>query len=120
MLCDSPSNYLAEPECTGFIAGFPTTWDETVPVCGEIGEYVAIARRKGDVWYVGAMTDWSARDLLLDLGFTGGSKMTVFRDGINADRAAKDYRKEEMTLGPDGKVLIHMAPGGGWAAVIRK
>ena len=120
MLCDSPSNYLAEPECTGFIAGFPTTWDETVPVCGEIGEYVAIARRKGDVWYVGAMTDWSARDLLLDLGFTGGSKMTVFRDGINADRAAKDYKKEEMTLGPDGKVLIHMAPGGGWAAVIRK
>ena len=57
---------------------------------------------------------------MLDLGFTGGSKMTVFRDGINADRAAKDYKKEEMTLGPDGKVLIHMAPGGGWAAVIRK
>ena len=120
MLCDSPSNYLAEPECTEFIAGFPTTWDETVPICGSIGEYIAIARRKGDVWYVGAMTDWNKRDLLLDLGFIGEGRMTIFHDGVNADKAARDYRKEERDLPIDGKVLIHMAPGGGWAAVIRK
>ena len=118
MMCDSPSAYMDEPECTEFIAGFPTTWDETVPLCGEIGEYVAIARRKGDKWYVGAMTDWNARDLELDLGFTGGGKMTVFQDGVNAHRIAKDYRKVSTELPSDGKVLIHMAPGGGWAAVI--
>lgn len=118
MMCDSPSAYMDEPECTEFIAGFPTTWDETVPLCGEISEYVAIARRKGDKWYVGAMTDWNARDLELDLGFTGGGKMTVFQDGVNAHRIAKDYRKVSTELPSDGKVMIHMAPGGGWAAVI--
>lgn len=120
MLCDSPSNYMAEPECTDFIATFPTTWDETVPVRGKIGEYVAIARRKGNDWYVGALTDWNARDLVLDLGFIGSGKMTVFQDGVNAHRAARDYKKTSMDLPLDGKVHIHMAPGGGWVAKISK
>ena len=120
MLCDSPSNYMAEPECTEFIAGFPTTWDETVPVCGKVGEYVAIARRKGNDWYVGALTNWDARDLVLDLGFIGSGRMTIFQDGVNAHRAAKDYKKVSANLPIDGKVQIHMAPGGGWAAKISK
>ena len=120
MLCDSPSNYMAEPECTDFIAAFPTSWDETVPVCGKIGEYVAIARRKGNDWYVGALTNWDARDLVLDLGFIGSGKMTVFQDGVNAHRAAKDYKKATMELPIDGKVQIHMAPGGGWVAKISR
>ena len=120
MLCDSPSNYMAEPECTDFIAAFPTAWDETVPVCGKIGEYVAIARRKGNDWYVGALTGWDARDLVLDLGFIGSGKMTVFQDGVNAHRAARDYKKVTMDLPVDGKVHIHMAPGGGWVAKISK
>ncbi len=120
MLCDSPSNYMAEPECTDFIAAFPTTWDETVPVSGKIGEYVAIARRKGNDWYVGALTNWDARDLVLDLGFIGSGKMTVFQDGVNAHRAARDYKKVSTSLPVDGKVKIHMAPGGGWVAKISK
>ena len=119
MLCDSPSAYMAEPECTEFIAAFPTTWDETVPICGEIGEYVAIARRKGNAWYVGALTDWNSRDLDLDLSFIGAGKdMTIFRDGINADRNANDYVKTEGTIPSDGIVKVHMAQGGGWAARI--
>lgn len=122
MLCDAPSAYRAEPECTDFIAAFPTTWDETVPVCGEIGKYVAVARRKGNTWYVGAMTDWSARDLTLDLGFLGNGAwtLTAFRDGVNADRIARDYKKVNFPMPEDGQVKIHMAPGGGWAAVITK
>ena len=118
MLCDSPTHYMAEAECTDFISAFPTTWDETVPVCGKIGEYVAIARRKGNDWYVGALTNWDARDLVLDLGFIGSGKMTVFQDGVNAHRAAQDYKKTSMNLPVDGKVQIHMAPGGGWVAKI--
>ena len=118
MLCDSPTHYMAEAECTDFISAFPTTWDETVPVCGKIGEYVAIARRKGNDWYVGALTNWDARDLVLDLGFIGSGKMTVFQDGVNAHRAAQDYKKTTMDLPVDGKVRIHMAPGGGWVARI--
>ena len=120
MLCDSPSNYMAEPECTDFIAEFPTTWDETVPVCGKVGEYVAIARRKGNDWYVGALTNWAARDLVLDLGFIGSGDMTIFRDGVNAHRNAQDYKKVSDKLPIDGKYRIHMAPGGGWAAKISR
>ena len=120
MLCDSPSNYMAEAECTDFIAAFPTSWDETVPVCGKIGEYVAIARRKGNDWYVGALTNWNERDLVLDLGFIGSGKMTVFQDGVNAHRVAKDYKKVSTELPIDGKIPVHMAPGGGWVAKISK
>ena len=120
MLCDSPSNYMAEPECTGFIAGFPTVWDETVPLLGEIGEYVAVARRSGDTWYVGALTNWDARDLTLDLSFIGTGSMTVFQDGINADRAARDYKKITAEMPADGIVKAHMAPGGGWVAKITR
>ena len=120
MLCDSPSNYMAEPECTEFIAGFPTVWDETVPICGEIGEYVAVARRSGDIWYIGALTNWDARDLTLDLNFIGDGNMTVFQDGINADRAARDYKKTSAKIPADGIVNIHLAPGGGWVARITR
>ena len=120
MLCDSPSNYMAEPECTEFIAGFPTVWDETIPLCGEIGEYVAVARRSGDIWYIGALTNWDARDLTLDLNFIGDGNMTVFQDGINADRAARDYKKTSAKIPADGIVKIHLAPGGGWVARITR
>ena len=118
MLCDSPSLYLAEPEFTEFLSLFPAAWDETVPVCGKMGEYVAVARRKGSDWFVGALTDWNERDLVLDLGFIGGGKMTIFQDGANAEKAARDYRKTTSEMPSDGKVIIHMAPGGGWAAMI--
>lgn len=122
MLCDSPSNYMREAECTGFIASVPTVWDETEALDGKIAEYVAIARRSGDAWYVGAMTDWNARDLELDLSFLGEGDfvMTVYRDGVNADRAARDYVKETVAVPASRKVSVHMAPGGGYAAVIVK
>ena len=123
MLCDSPSNYLREPECTRFIADCPTVWDETVALEGKIGEYVAIARRKGDKWYVGAITNWTARDLTLDLsGILGdGSwKMEVFKDGLNAEKAARDFKHETVSVPADGKVSFHLASGGGWAAILSK
>lgn len=122
MLCDSPSNYMREAECTEFIASVPTVWDETEALDGKIAEYVAIAKRSGDAWYVGAMTDWNARDLELDLSFLGDGdfEMTVYRDGINADRAARDYVKETVAVPASRKVSVHMAPGGGYAAVIVK
>ena len=120
MLCDSPSNYLKEPECLRFIAGVPTTWDETIALDGKAGEYVAMARRKGDTWYIGAITDWNARELTLDLPFIGSGIMEVFRDGVNADRAARDFKQEWKDFPADGRITIKMAPGGGWAAVVRQ
>lgn len=69
MLCDSPSNYEREGECAEFIASIPTVWDETIALNSKIGEFVTIARRKGEVWYIGSMTDWNKRSIELDLSF---------------------------------------------------
>ena len=121
MLCDSPTNYKKEPECLKFIADVPTVWDRTLALDGKAGEYVAMARRKGDVWYVGAITDWNARSMELDLSFiNGASYVEIFRDGVNADKAARDFKHEWVAFPEDGKIHIDMAPGGGWAAVVRQ
>ena len=71
MMADSPTKYMQNQECTDFIAQIPTTFDETVALDGQLGEYLVIARKKGDVWYVAAMTDWTPRDLTIDLSFLG-------------------------------------------------
>lgn len=120
MLCDSPSNYMKEKECLEFIAEIPTVWDETKGLCGEVGKYIAMARRNGSDWYVGAMTDWSDRGLTLDLSFLpeGNYSVVLYRDGVNADRVACDYRKETINLPADRQLKIKMAPGGGFAAKI--
>ena len=115
MLCDSPSNYLNEDECTRFIASVPTVWDETVVLDGKVGEYLVIARRKGYHWYVGAITNWEERDLKLDLSVLpsfGAKSGRVFRDGPNANRVAKDYVSEQIQV-MGNTVKVHLAKGGG-------
>ena len=115
MLCDSPSNYLNEDECTQFIASVPTTWDETVVLDGKVGEYLVIARRKDFRWYVGAITNWEARDLVIDLSVLpnfGAKSGHIFRDGINANRVAKDYVAEQIQV-MGNKIKLHLAKGGG-------
>jgi alpha-glucosidase len=121
MLCDSPSNYMKEKECTDFIANVPEIWDETRGLDGKVGQYIVMARRSGSVWYVGAMTDWSARELTIDLSFLpeGQYKVELYKDGINADRAACDYKKMTLDLPADKKLTINMMPGGGFAAVVK-
>lgn len=122
MMCDSPSAYRKEAECTEFLAGVPTVWDETRVLNGKVGDYVTVARRSGDDWYVGSMTDWDERDLTLSLSFlpAGEYEMTFYRDGVNADKAACDYAKGSRKVTADDVVKIHMAPGGGWAAKISR
>ena len=115
MLCDSPSNYMKEEECTQFIASVPTTWDETIVLDGKVGEYLIIARRKGFRWYVGAITNWEERDIYLDLSVLpnfGAKSGRIFRDGPNANRVAKDYVAEQIQV-MGNKVKFHLAKGGG-------
>ena len=118
MLCDSPSNYRQEGECTSFIASIPTVWDETIALQGKIAEYVVIARRSGSKWYVGALGNWDERDLEIDLSRLGiGAKQgEAFVDGVNAHRAARDYRKEKVSV--NGTWKVHLAPGGGAVLVL--
>lgn len=122
MLCDNPSNYLREKESLEFIAGIPVTWDETRVLEGKIGEYVTIARRKGVNWYIGGLTNWTPRETTLDLNFLGNDKYqaVLFKDGINADRSGRDYKREEFELTTDKQVVIQEAPGGGFALVLKK
>ncbi|MDR1402449.1 MAG: glycoside hydrolase family 97 protein [Tannerellaceae bacterium] len=124
MLCDNPSNYLKEKECTAFIAAIPTVWDETVALDGKIAQYAAIARKKSDVWYVGALTNRDERELELDLSFLapGDYMAEIFKDGVNADRVAADYKREIIDIPiPSHQTLkVKMASGGGFVAKIFK
>ena len=123
MLCDSPSLYEREAECTKFIAEFPTIWDETVALESQFGDYVAMARRNGNTWYVGVMNDWTARKVEVDLSKILGEGeyvAEVFRDGVNADRLGEDYIHETITLPTSRKVVADMAPAGGYVIKVTK
>ena len=121
MLADSPTQYLKNQECTDFMVQIPTLFDEVIPLSGELGEYVAVAKRKGTTWYIAAMTNWQARDLTLDLSCLKGLNATadIFADGINADREATDYRHTRLQVKTGDKLNIHLAPGGGWTAILK-
>jgi len=120
MLCDSPSSYMNEPECTEFISAVPTVWDNTIALNGKVAEYVSIARQKGNNWYVGSLTNWNPRSLELDLSFLGDGnyKAEIFKDGVNANQSARDYKKEIITIPTNRKLTIDMASGGGFVMKI--
>ena len=118
MLADSPSNYDREPEAMEFLGAVPTVWDETRPLDGRIGEYVAVARRRGRDWYVGAMTGWTGRELTIDFSFLpeGRFQLDAYADGANADRNGSDCRRGRTSVDRTTRVTIRLAEGGGWAA----
>jgi len=121
MLSDTPSNYLREPDALEFLAAVPTTWDETRVLDAKIAEYALVARKNGKDWYLGAMTDWTPRDLVVDFSFlpTGTFSLDEYADGVNADRNASDYKRQKIQVTKATKLNIHLAPGGGWAARIQ-
>jgi len=120
MLSDSPSNYEREPEAMEFLKPVPSVWDDTKALSGKISDYVVVARRSGNDWYVGAMTDWTARDLDIDFSFLpdGEFHMQSYEDGVNADRMGADYKMKKSMVNKSTKLKVHLAPGGGWAARI--
>ena len=122
MLADSPSNYLKEQECLQFLSAVPTVWDETIVLDAKVGDYVLIARKKGNTWYIGGMTDWTPREMTVKFSFLdeGNHIAKVYADGVNADRNACDYKLETKMVRNTTSLKIKLAPGGGWAAVVRK
>ena len=121
MMCDSPSHYEREQECTDFIASIPTVWDETVVLDAKMGNHIVTARRKGSDWYIGGINGWAPISLELDLSplnIKPGSEIVLFSDGVNAHRNANDYRHSEQSFDSAEPLLINLSEGGGFAAKI--
>lgn len=118
MLCDSPSNYRDEDECARFIAEIPTVWDETIALDGKVGEYTVIARRSGDRWFVGGITNWDEREIEIDLSelCLKTNKGIEFRDGINANKIAEDYNKNNISI-ENNVYKAKMSKGGGFVII---
>ncbi|GGF12206.1 retaining alpha-galactosidase [Flavobacterium limi] len=122
MMADSPTAYMKEQESTDFIAKIPTVFDETVALNGEIGKFVSIARKKANVWYLGAITNWDSRETTIDFSFLEKGKKfeaEIFSDGLNADKAANDYKREIVTIDSTTKLTYRLASGGGLAMIIQ-
>lgn len=121
MLMDNPCRYDEWPDCRDFITGVPVNWDETRVLAAEAGQYIVMAKRKGDKWYVGGITNETKREVEVTLSVLPEGKdmkMTSFVDGVNANRMAMDYRREQMSVNKNTKLQIKMARNGGFAAVI--
>ena len=104
-----------------FLKEVPVVWDETIPLFGKIGDYLGMARKSGDQWYIGAITDWDEREFEIVLSFLpdGEYELTQYFDGPNAASFAEDLAKETIRIKSGENIKIQMAPGGGFAAVIR-
>jgi alpha-glucosidase len=93
----------------------PVVWDETRLLKGKIAEYTVMARRSGDEWYVGAITNWDRRSIDLETGFLspGKYRLEAIADGINADLRAEDYVKKEISFQSGDVLKLSLASGGG-------
>ena len=121
MLCDNPTLYYKNQECTDFITQVPVTWDETKALHAEAGEVAVVAKRKGKKWFIGGITNGKERAITLNLGFLSKNKsyeMTSFADGINADRQGMDYRKSIQKVNSTSAIPIKLSRNGGYAAII--
>lgn len=121
MLCDNPTLYYKNQDCTDFITQVPVTWDETKALVAELGEVAVVAKRKGKKWFVGGITNGKTRNISIDLSFLSNGKsykMTSFSDGVNADRQAMDYNKTDMEVNSKLIHKVKLSRNGGFAAVI--
>ena len=121
MMCDSPSNYRRNEEYARFLASIPTVWDETIGIDAKAGDYLLMARRNGDTWYVAGLNDWNGRELEVALDFIGEGEYDaqIFMDGVNANRWGEDYKLEKTVVRKGDVLLVRMADGGGWVAILK-
>ncbi|MDE5622130.1 MAG: glycoside hydrolase family 97 C-terminal domain-containing protein, partial [Alistipes sp.] len=117
-----PTKYLENHESFAFLKHVPTVWDEPRPLFGTVGSNVGVARRSGDMWFVGVMGGSEAQSLAVDLSFLGGGvwEMTQWADGANAATNGKDCRRSALRVTAADRIPVALAPGGGFAAVIRR
>lgn len=118
MVSDSPQNYEgAAVPAFQFLKDVPTTWDESHVVAGEVGEYSTVVRKHGREWYLGAMTNWTPRDLHLPLAFLGAGSYTaeIYEDGADAATQPKHVHIRKISVTRTSTLDLKLAPGGGGA-----
>ncbi|MGB0188291.1 MAG: glycoside hydrolase family 97 protein [Aequoribacter sp.] len=119
MMADSPSRYREEHECASFMAKVPTVWDDTRVIHGKLGDYVSVARKSGNTWFVGTLTDEHSRELPLPLNFLEKDTVydvEIFEDGRNADKWAEDYKTYSKAVTSKDVLAMKLAPAGGFTA----
>ena len=120
MICDTPEAYEGQPGFE-FLQTVPTTWDKTVVPDASVNEYVAVARRHGDDWYVGAINNSQARDVEIALDFLGKGdyKVTLYKDARDTDTNPNHLIKETLTVTAKDKITVPLASDGGAAMHIQ-
>lgn len=120
MLADSPSNYYREPESMEFLSQVPVVWDETRVLKASVGEYIVVARRSGDTWFIGGMVGEKGQKFEIDLDFIKGNKtLTCWEDGVNVELNANDFARRSRKVKQGDKLTINMYDGGGFTAIIK-
>jgi alpha-glucosidase len=116
MVSDSPSTYMKEQESMDFIASVPASWDDSKALDGKIGEYIVMARRKSNTWFLGALNNETPRSLTVDLSFLGNGKYKAFiyADGLNADKVGTDYKFTTQEVTRESSLPVKLATGGGY------
>lgn len=120
MLADSPSNYYREEKCMEFLSQVPVVWDETRVLKASVGEYVVVARRSGDTWFIGGMVGKKGQTFDINLDFIKGTKtLTSWEDGVNVDIQARDFARRTKKVKQGDVITVKMYDGGGYAAIIK-
>lgn len=121
MLADSPTRYRQEVDTMKFLSAVPAVWDDTVALDAKVGDYLVLARRSGDEWYIGAMTDWDPRELEIKLDFLpdGTYELQSWSDGVNADRNGMDFRLRTEQVSSNDTLKLKLAPAGGWVGRLK-
>lgn len=121
-LCDAPTEYEKYPDILAFLSDVPTVWDRTLPLDAQLGNYILIAKQKGNNWYVGGMNNWTSRSLDIDFSFLpAGKKFTakIYRDGENSGNEPTQYVVETKSVDSTTKLTLNMASGGGFVIELK-
>jgi alpha-glucosidase len=116
VLCDAPTEYDKYPDIMKYISAVPTVFDETKPLDAKVGEYIAIAKKKNNDWYVGVMTNWDARNIRVDFSFLPDKinyTADVYTDAVDSNKNAEKYEHKTITITRSTRLNLKLAEGGG-------
>jgi alpha-glucosidase len=121
VVCDHPDNILNQPG-SDFLKIVPTTWDDIKFISGYPGDYVAIAKRSGDKWFIGVMNNSIGKTIELNLASlpAGNYEAETWSDTKNSDKEPKELKKALVLIKSPGTFKVTMAKDGGFVAVLKR